>query len=59
MNSGFIALWLRSLELQQPLLRVETAIGREPPELAAGCQHAVAGNEDRERILAERLTDGG
>ena len=35
----------------------DTAARREPAELAAGRQHAVAGHHDRARVATERLAD--
>ena len=47
----------RALDLEQAQLRRDAAAGREAAELAAGGEHAMAGHDDRERVLPERLAD--
>src|SRR5690606_28791076 len=45
-----------TFESQHTGLGVETTVGRETTELAAGGKHAMTRDHDRERIFAEGLT---
>src|SRR3954453_12283253 len=47
----------RTFDLQDAPLGGDAAVGREAAHLAVGPQHAMAGHDDRNRVLAHRLAD--
>src|SRR5262245_58221558 len=49
--------WLRAFDCHQTELADHAARGREPACLAAGSQHAMTRNDQRNRILPEGLPD--
>src|SRR5260370_34224847 len=46
-----------ALDLEDAPLGGDAAIGREAAHLAVGAQHAMAGHDDGDRVLAHRLAD--
>src|SRR3954470_8215 len=47
----------RALDLQDPALGGDAAVGGEAAHLAVGAQHAMAGHDDGDRVAAHRLAD--